>query len=94
MDDLTDPVWQRYFQKKPGVVNYAVLRLGKLWTPSRSIHPMLNQLIELEYQDRRSLKSDLQLLLYSLRSLILSKGNIKARGEPAADVKDKVNQGP
>jgi lipopolysaccharide/colanic/teichoic acid biosynthesis glycosyltransferase len=90
--DFTDPIWQRYFQRKPGVINYAVLKLGKLWTPSRYINPVLNQQIELEYQARRSLKSDLRLLLDSLRAFMIRKGNIKARGEPARDVKDKISK--
>ena len=90
--DSSDPIWHKYFQVKPGIFNYAVLKLGKAWTPSRAINPALNQELELEYQDKRSLKSDLQLFLDTLRALIASRGNIKARSEPDVDVKDKIRK--
>lgn len=37
--DLADPTWRQYFQAKPGLFNYAALKLGKLWTPSRVSDP-------------------------------------------------------
>ena len=92
MVDFADPIWQKYFQAKPGVINYAVLKLGKEWTPSCTINPALNQELELEYLDKRSVKSDLQLFLHFLQALIASKGNIKARGEPDVDLKDRSSK--
>jgi lipopolysaccharide/colanic/teichoic acid biosynthesis glycosyltransferase len=52
--ELRDPIWQRYFRVKPGLLNYAVLRLGSRWTSSRSSRPMLNQDLELAYIARQS----------------------------------------
>lgn len=80
--DMEDPVWQRYFQVKPGLVNYAVLKLGRTWTPGRTAAPELNQELELQYLEKRSPIFDLKLLWKSIRTLITSRGNIKARGEP------------
>ena len=90
--DFSDPIWQKYFQVNPGLFNYAVLKLGKTWTPSRTINPELNQELELEYLDKRSLKSDLKLFIDSLYAFIASKGTIKARGEPDVDVKDTIRK--
>ena len=78
--DFGDKVWQEYFIVKPGLINYAVLKLGKRWTPSRNSHPALNQELELEYLQRRSPIYDLQLIVKSIGGLIRSKGNVKARG--------------
>src|SRR5690349_947290 len=41
--DLQELVWQQYVQVKPGLFNYAVLKLGKAWIPSRITNPELNQ---------------------------------------------------
>jgi len=41
--DFEDPVWQQYFRLRPGLFNYAVLKLGKSWAPSRVSNPSLNQ---------------------------------------------------
>ena len=86
--DLQEPVWQQYFHVKPGLLNYAVLKLGKSWTHSRSTNPDLNQELELEFQQNRSAKADLQLFAQSVRKFLLSRGNIKERGEP--DPKDET----
>ena len=91
--DPEDPTWKRYFEVKPGIVNYAVLKLGKLWTPSRSIDPVLNQELELDYLQKRSARFDFDVFLKSMRALVISKWNIKARGEPDREVKDKVGRG-
>jgi lipopolysaccharide/colanic/teichoic acid biosynthesis glycosyltransferase len=91
--DFEDPVWQRYFQVKPGLVNYAVLKLGKFWTPSRISDPDLNQELELEYLQKRSARFDLQVFLKSVSELVHSKWNIKARGEVDPEVKDKIGRG-
>ena len=54
----------------------------------RSTNPDLNQELELEFQQNRSAKADLQLFAQSVRKFLLSRGNIKARGEP--DPKDET----
>jgi lipopolysaccharide/colanic/teichoic acid biosynthesis glycosyltransferase len=90
--DLQDPDWQRYFQVRPGLFNYAVLKLGKSWTSARIRYPALNQELEFEYFEKRSLRLDLQLFLRSLRALVISKGNIKARGKPAPDIQDRLRK--
>jgi sugar transferase EpsL len=41
---LDDPMWQQYFQAKPGLLNYAVLKLGKMWT--RNVSRTLRQLVD------------------------------------------------
>ena len=83
--NLQEPVWQQYFQVKPGLFNYAVVRLGKLWTSSRSSYPNLNQELELEFHQKRSALLDLQLFIQFVRKFIVSRGNVKARGEPDPD---------
>lgn len=90
--DWADPIWQQYFKVRPGVLNYAVLKLGKLWTRARTSHPTLNQELELEYLQKRSIRFDLRLFLHALQALIKSGGNIKARGEPDADMNEKLEQ--
>lgn len=78
--DLQDPIWLDYFRSKPGLFNYAVLKLGKAWTPSRHTDPSLNQELELNYARKRSPWLDVKVLLAFLREFIRSKGNVKARG--------------
>jgi undecaprenyl phosphate N,N'-diacetylbacillosamine 1-phosphate transferase len=80
--NLQEPIWRQYFQVKPGLFNYAVVKLGKFWTPSRSTHPNLNQELELEFQQKRSVTTDLKLFAQFVRKFFVSRGNIKARGEP------------
>lgn len=79
---LKDPTWEQYVLSKPGLCNYAILKLGKLWTPSRTRHPGLNQELELEYRKTQSVTQDFQLFVQALRSYIVSRGNVKARGKP------------
>ena len=87
---IQEPVWRQYFQVKPGLFNYAVLKLGKSWTPSRNTNPDLNQELELEFQQRRSAAADLQLFVRFVRKFLVSRGNIKARGEP--DPRDETER--
>lgn len=86
--ELKDPMWQQYFQVKPGVFNYAVLKLGKSWTPSRLSDANLNQVLELDYYQKRSSMLDLQLFIQWLVAYITSRGNVKARGIPDPEVED------
>jgi lipopolysaccharide/colanic/teichoic acid biosynthesis glycosyltransferase len=90
--DLQDPQWQRYFQVKPGLFNYAVLKLGNLWTSRRVSHPTLNQELELEYYQTASTVFDVQLVIRFLKKFIVSGGNVKARGEPDPEVETRLNQ--
>ena len=85
--DLQDPLWQQYVSSKPGLINYAIYKLGKEWTRSRSSRPELNQELELEYLKQRSISSDAKLFVQSLWKLAASKGNIKERGETEPDLK-------
>jgi lipopolysaccharide/colanic/teichoic acid biosynthesis glycosyltransferase len=78
--DLQDPTWQRYFQVRPGFFNYAVLKLGKTFGPSKASNLPLKQELELEYIQKRSLVYDLQLLVKFVW-LILSAGVMSRRGE-------------
>ena len=87
--DLADPIWQQYFLMRPGLFNYAVLKLGKSWASSRASNPGLNQALELEYRKNRSSATDLQLLIQFLIAYIRSKGNIKARGTPDPEAENK-----
>ncbi len=41
--DMRDPIWQAYCSVKPGLFNYAVLALGKQWTPQQHSKPQHNQ---------------------------------------------------
>lgn len=88
--DLTDPLWQEYFQEKPGLFNYAVLKLGKSWAASRVNDPHLNQTLELEYRHQQSPILDLQLIIQFLQSYIVSGGNIKARGTPDPKIEHRA----
>jgi lipopolysaccharide/colanic/teichoic acid biosynthesis glycosyltransferase len=88
--DLKDPTWQRYFQVKPGLFNYAVLKLGRTYGPSRSSNLGLKRELELEYIQRRSLASDLILFFRFVKAHVVSKGNIKARGKPDPAIEDKL----
>ena len=80
--DLDDPAWQRYFEVRPGLFNYAVLKLGRTFGPSNAGNLPRKLALELEYIDRRSFRFDAQLLIRFARSHVASRGNIKARGEP------------
>jgi lipopolysaccharide/colanic/teichoic acid biosynthesis glycosyltransferase len=87
--DFEEPVWQQYFQVKPGLFNFAVLKLGKSWTPNRTSRPSLNQTLELEYREKRSSITDFQLLIQFLIAYIKSRGNVKARGTPDSETESK-----
>ena len=91
--DLQDPAWQRYFQVRPGFLNYAVLKLGRTFGPSRASNLPLKQELELEYIQNQSFAYDLRLLLEFIRAHIASGGNVKARGKPAPEVTKGGNVG-
>ena len=87
--DMQDPTWQRYFQVKPGLFNYAVLKLGRTFGPSSADNLALKQELELEYIQKRSLLYDMHLFLKILLAHIASRGNIKARGVSSVEGKDE-----
>ena len=89
--DLQDPTWQRYFQVRPGFFNYAVLKLGKTFGPSRASNLPLKQELELEYIQKQSLAFDLRLFVKFVWAHIISGGNVKARGKVDAALKDRIN---
>ena len=89
--DFEEPVWQQYFQVKPGLFNYAVLKMGKSWTPSRASRPSLNQTLELEYREQRSSITDFQLLIQFIIAYIKSRGNVKARGTPDPEIESNYS---
>jgi lipopolysaccharide/colanic/teichoic acid biosynthesis glycosyltransferase len=80
--DMHDPIWKQYFHVKPGYINYAVLKMGKSWTPSRISDPERNQELEIEYISKRSTLFDGYIFARSMYAFIKSKGNIKARKAP------------
>jgi lipopolysaccharide/colanic/teichoic acid biosynthesis glycosyltransferase len=84
--DLRDPNWQAYFSVKPGLFNYAVLKLGNQWTSRQASQPAQNQQLELSYLRRRTWRLDLAILLRSMAALVRSRGNIKERKLPDSDV--------
>ncbi len=88
--DMQDPSWQEYFQARPGILNPAVLQLGRRWTPSRAQQPDLHRSLELSYLRHRSVRSDLMIFARSLGAWVASRGNIKERKEPDPDV-DKAS---
>lgn len=91
--DLQDPAWQRYFQVRPGLFNYAVLKLGKTFGPSRASNLSLKRELELEYIQNQSFAHDLRLHLKYVSAHIASGGNVKSRGEPAPEVTKGENVG-
>ena len=88
--NLQDSMWQQYFQSKPGIFNYAVLKLGKLWTSARVRNPARNQELELEYYQKQSTAFDLRLFIRFLHAFIKSKGNVKARGKPDPEEENQL----
>ena len=91
--DLQDPAWQRYFQVRPGLFNYAVLKLGRTFGPSSAGNLSLKRELELEYIQNQSFTYDVRLLLKYVRAHIASGGNVKSRGEPAPEVTKGGNVG-
>ena len=80
--DPTDPAWQQILSVRPGVISYAVLGLARDFNASSQ--PVRKRL-ELDYLRRQSLGFDMKVLRRAVRALIVSRGNVKARGEPSAD---------
>ena len=80
--NLADSDWQTYFQVKPGVFNYAVLKLGQEFGPSSADNLALKRRLEIKYLQQRSFRSDLDILGQIALAHIKARGNIKMRGAP------------
>ncbi len=77
----TEATWRRILSVRPGYVSYAILMLGSRYNASSLAE---KQRLELDYVSRQSLAFDLHVLAATLRALMSSRGNIKARGKPRA----------
>lgn len=80
--DLHDPAWQTYFSVRPGLLSYAILKLGRTYGHTEEGNLLLKRDLELEFIARQSLRFDLKLLFQFARAHLLSRGNIKMRGAP------------
>jgi lipopolysaccharide/colanic/teichoic acid biosynthesis glycosyltransferase len=80
--NLADPDWQTYFQVKPGIFNYAVLKLGQEFGPSSADNLALKRRLEIENIQQRSFRLDLKFLGQIALAHIKTRGNIKMRGAP------------
>lgn len=78
--DPTAETWRRILSVRPGYVCYAILKLGARYNASS---PAEKERLELEYVSRQSLRFDVYMLAATVRALVTSRGNIKARGKPA-----------
>ena len=85
--DLNEPEWQQYFRIKPGLINYAVLMLGKTWNENRARNPGFNRDLEIQYTQKQTWKTNFCLFIKSIHAWLRSKGNMKARGEPDESIK-------
>ena len=81
--DLSDPEWQQILSVRPGCFSYAVLVLTTTFNRSS---PELKRKLELDYVQEQSFRYDLQLMRRVFQKLIVSRGNVKARGKPDQDV--------
>ncbi|HEV2458910.1 MAG TPA: sugar transferase [Ktedonobacterales bacterium] len=77
--DPTAATWRRILSVRPGFVSYAILMLG---AHDNTSSPAEKEWLELDYVSRQSLRFDLYVLAATLRALLTSRGNIKARGKP------------
>lgn len=77
MVDLNDPAWQKVLAVRPGYISWAILELASAYNASPW---SLRLQIEEEYVQKKSVAFDLLVLRKAVQRLIVSKGNIKARG--------------
>jgi lipopolysaccharide/colanic/teichoic acid biosynthesis glycosyltransferase len=83
--DRGDPTWQKILTVRPGMFSLAILQLGRAYNAS---DPALKQRLEVEYVENASLRFDLRVLLRAVGAHIASRGNVKARGEPASRLEE------
>jgi lipopolysaccharide/colanic/teichoic acid biosynthesis glycosyltransferase len=81
--DPADPAWATILSVKPGLLSPAVLLLATRFNSARQYD---RNTLEVEYLRRRTFRSDLRLIADSFVAAARSRGNIKARGQPAAGV--------
>ena len=81
--DLTDDNYQRALTVKPGVLNPAVLQLGRHYNPTDFA---IKARLEKMYLEERSAGRDTRFVGDMLRALVRSRGNVKTRGEPRVPV--------
>jgi lipopolysaccharide/colanic/teichoic acid biosynthesis glycosyltransferase len=79
--DLNDPAWQKVLTVRPGCISWAILELASAYNASPW---SLKLQLEEEYLQKKSLVFDVLVLRKAVRGLIVSRGNIKARGVPSA----------
>jgi sugar transferase EpsL len=76
--DLNDQMWQKILAVKPGMFSWSILRLAAAF--NKSSQTLRNEK-ELEYVQKASFVYDLHVIVCGLQALIVSRGNIKARGK-------------
>jgi lipopolysaccharide/colanic/teichoic acid biosynthesis glycosyltransferase len=85
--DLSDPAWQRVLTVNPGIISWAILELASAY--NESPWPLRLQLEE-EYIQKKSFMFDMFVLRKAMQKLIVSKGNVKARG--VSSIRAKENE--
>jgi lipopolysaccharide/colanic/teichoic acid biosynthesis glycosyltransferase len=78
--DLNDPAWQKVLTVRPGYISWAILELASVYNASPW---SLKLQLEEEYIQKKSLVFDVLVLRKAVRGLVVSRGNIKARGVPS-----------
>lgn len=80
--DQADAAWQQILSVRPGVISYSTLGLARDFNASSQ---EVRKRLELDYLRQRSLGFDMDVLQRAVRALIVSRGNVKARGTPSID---------
>jgi lipopolysaccharide/colanic/teichoic acid biosynthesis glycosyltransferase len=78
--DPTDPRWQQVLRVRPGLVSFAILRLGPRYN---STDPAERLALEAEYVERAGVLFDVRLFGRALAAWVTSGGNIKGKGRRA-----------
>ncbi len=81
--DLNDPAWQKVLTVRPGYISWAILELASAYNASPW---SLKLQLEEAYIQKKSLVFDVLVLRKAVQGLIVSRGNIKARGAPSVRV--------
>ena len=83
--DFNDPTWQKILTVRPGVVSWAILELASAYNASPW---SLRLQLEEEYIQKKSVVFDVFVLRKAVQRLLVSKGNVKARGVPSARARE------
>lgn len=87
--DINDATWQSVLTVRPGSVSWAILQLASAYNTS----PWSVRLaLEEEYISKKSVVFDLFVLGKAVQALIVSKGNVKARGVPLAQAGESYKE--